>query len=208
MVRPASEEQMRYFRAWISTVAAVVLLPACAFIDNEIQLEYQEIASAQQDQSKKGTIFLSLFNDDRSDKSKVGVIRNTYGMVTASVLTKDDPAIWVSNSLAGNLKKVGYKVETVEKEFTPTKDQFYMYGNIIKIFSNPNMGFFTITVNGDVQAFVKAKYNGRETQEMISGHSDTESLISTGGDLHKGVLNEALLDFTQKVMAWLERLRN
>ena len=43
---------------------------------------------------------------------------------------------------------------------------------------------------------------------MIAGHKEETSIVSSGGEMHKGVLNQALADFVAKVSAWIEKLRN
>ncbi len=195
-------------RRFFFVIVASIFFPACAFVDNEVQLEYQNVPGIAVGALKQGTIYLSLFEDRRIDKTKIGVIRNGYGMETAKVLTKDDPAIWVSNTLKGNLERIGYKVDTVEKGFSPGQGQFYLSGNITKVYSDPKVGFFVITVHGDVEALLQAEYNGRKTQEMIAGHTEETSMVTTGGEMHKGVLNQARADFVVKVSAWIEKLKN
>ena len=198
---------MNRLRGLFCVIAASILMPACAFVDNEVQLEYQSVAAIPTGGSNAGTIYVSLLEDERADKTKVGVIRNGYGMETAKVLTKDAPAIWVSNTLKGNLERSGYKVETVEKGFSPMPDQFYLSGSLSKVYSDPQMGFWAVTIKGDVQAFMRAQFNEKSTQKLITGWSEETSLFTTGGELHKGVLNKAVSDFVVNVLAWLAKLK-
>lgn len=194
-------------RLLISAFLAIAT-QACAFIDNEVQLEYQSVTGLAPNPGNTRVIFLSLIEDSRPDKTRVGVIRNGYGMETANVLSKDDVRVWVSNTLKGNLEQAGYTVRTVEGAFTPTDGQFHLSGEIIRAYSDPRMGFFTITVQGDVQAAMQAEFLGRRTNKLIVGQYSEESLVSSGGDMHKRVLNSALLDFVQKVMLWLNELKS
>ena len=198
---------MKSLRRFCFLIIASVFVPACAFVDNEVQLEYLNVPGVSSGGLKTGTVYMSLLEDERVDKTKVGVIRNAYGMETAKVLTKDQPAIWVTNTLKGNLESAGYKVETVEKGFSPAKDQFYLSGSLSKVFSNPEMGFWAVTLKGDVQAHMRAEFGGKSTQKLISGHSEEVSMLSTGGELHKGILNKAISDFVVNVLAWLAKLK-
>lgn len=198
---------MRAQRLLIVALMAVTA-QACAFIDNEVQLEYQFVARSTPNPSNTRVIFLSLIEDSRPDKSQLGVIRNAYGMETAKVLSKDDARIWVSNTLKGNFEQAGYTVRAVDEAFFPSANQFHLSGELIKAYSDPQMGFFTITVRGDVQATMQAEYQGRRSRKLIAGQYAEESLISTGGDLHKRVLNNALSDFVRKVMLWLDELKS
>jgi hypothetical protein len=197
---------MRASRFFAVTLVAIAA-QACAFIDNEVQLEYQSVAGLTPTPGNAQVIYLSLLNDSRTEKARVGVIRNGYGMETASVLSKDDARIWVSNTLKGNLEQAGYAVRTVETTFAPTANQFHLSGDLVSVYSDPRMGFFTITVQGDVQAAMQAEFQGRKTSKLIVGQYSEESLVSTGGDLHKRILNNALLDFVKKAMLWLDELK-
>lgn len=198
---------MRFVKAAFIGMMALVGLSACAFVDNQVQLEAQQVADLPAGTGNGSTIFLALLEDSRTDKAKVGVIRNGFGAETAAVNTADKPAIWVSNSLKSNLEKAGYKVETVDGGFRPSGDQFLLSGNLIRAFSDPQVGFWGFTLKGDVQAIMKAEVGGRTTQATIAGQHEQMSMVSTGGEMHKGVLNGALQDFVRKVVAWLGELR-
>lgn len=198
---------MRAQRSLIVALMAITA-QACALTDNEVQLEYQSVAGLIPNPNNTRVVFLSLIDDSRPDKSRLGVIRNAYGMETAKVLSKDDARIWVSNTLKGNLEQAGYTVRAVDGAFVPSANQFHLSGELIKAYSDPQMGFFTITMRGDVQATMQAEYQGRRSRKLIAGQSEEESLIATGGDLHKRVLNNALSDFIRKVMLWLDELKS
>lgn len=191
----------------LMVVLLAISAQACALIDNEVQLEYQSVAGLTPNPNNTRVVFLSLLEDSRPDKSRLGVIRNAYGMETAKVLSKDDARIWVSNTLKGNLEQAGYTVRAVDGAFVPSANQFRLSGELIKAYSDPQMGFFTITMRGDVQATMQAEYQGRQSRKLVVGQYEEESLLSTGGDLHKRVLNSALEDFVRKVMAWLDELK-
>jgi hypothetical protein len=201
------KDKLVFIRKLLFIVLLSSYLPACAFVDNEVQLEYQEVANITKTSDDLGIIYLGLFEDARTDRSRIGVIKNAYGMETAKVLSKDDPVVWISNTLKGNLQRKGYSVETVKKGFAPAEDQFFLTGKITKVMSDPKMGFWTIDVTGNVDAIVQANYGGRQKERVISGQSVTTSMLSTGGDLHKGVLNGAIADFVTKVISWLDELK-
>lgn len=198
---------MRALRVLIVALTAMAA-QACALVDNEVQLEYQAVAGLTSSSGNARVIFLSLIEDSRPDKSRVGVIRNGYGMETAKVLSKDDASVWVSNTLKGNLEQVGYTVRAVDADFVPSANQLHLSGQLIKTYSDPQIGFLSITMRGDVQATMQAEYLGRRSRKLIVGQYEEESLISTGGDLHKRVLNNALSDFVRKAVLWLDELKS
>ena len=115
---------MKFLRSRVVILLIATLLPACAFVDEHVQLEYQDLPAVSNSAANQGTIFLSLFEDQRADKSKIGVVKNGYGMETAKVLTDDNPAVWITNTLKGNLERTGYKVSSVKKDSLQLETSF------------------------------------------------------------------------------------
>ena len=49
-------------------------------------------------------------DDARVDSERIGAVRNTYGIVTASILTEDNIAIWAHDAIRTELEALGYAV--------------------------------------------------------------------------------------------------
>tara|TARA_E500000331_G_C17035595_1_gene617143 strand:- start:83 stop:685 length:603 start_codon:yes stop_codon:yes gene_type:complete len=190
-------------------IRLVLILPvsACAFVDNQIQLEFEAPSATEGATGNGETLVLALFKDQRSDKLKIGVIKNGYGMETAKVLTKDDPAVWISNAIKSTLEAEGYSVESVPAGGTPPSNRLQLSGTVTKVYSEPKMGFWTATITGDVEALIQAQFRGQTTSKLIAGRSEETSMITTGGDLHKRVLTSALDAFIKNFMSWFHSLR-
>ena len=90
-------------------LAAALTLSGCAFGTRYVDLSYPpekqvEFATAATETRMPGgpypgTVALAVW-DKRAEQDRVGNIRNTMGMDTASVLTDDNVSIWVHDALA------------------------------------------------------------------------------------------------------------
>lgn len=195
-----------------SILKAIVLLllaatlPACAFVDNEVQLEQQDFTGLKPGTGVGRTVYLTLLEDKRIDKTKVGIVKNGFGMETAKVLTKDDPAIWVSNSLKTNMIKAGYQVHTVNKRYQPSGNDILLTGKLTNVRAEPQLGILVPSILARVDTTMQARVNGKVKFRSISGMKEENVMVATGGDTFKGVLNMALQDYMKNFFDWLEEL--
>lgn len=89
----------------------VAFLPACAFGDRKIALEYEvEGGYAQTGAGFEDPIIILDFDDARP-QPEYGDVRNGLGMVTAKVLAEGQSGgLWIANALAAELQARGYEV--------------------------------------------------------------------------------------------------
>ena len=100
-------------------LAAALTQSGCAFGTRYVDLSYPpenqvEFATAEAETGMRsgpypGTVALAIW-DKRAEQDRVGNIRNTMGMDTASVLTDDNVSIWVHDAIAAELNSLGYRV--------------------------------------------------------------------------------------------------
>jgi len=94
-------------------------LTGCAFGTRQTELSYPPsanngglIASAEASEANLLTsrnIILKV-TDDRSEKSRIGNVRNGFGMDTADVVTQSNIEKWVEDALTLELNNAGYRV--------------------------------------------------------------------------------------------------
>ena len=93
-------------------------LVGCAFGTRYVELSYPpekpvEISSPATDPVASGprtpNVILAV-NDARETRDRIGNVRNTYGMDTASILTESNIAVWVHDAIAFELDGLGYQV--------------------------------------------------------------------------------------------------
>jgi hypothetical protein len=95
------------------------LVSGCAFHDRHVALSYPPLSENEGgSQVVEGatpavsapTIVLAEFVDSRTDKSRIGEVRNGFGAHTADVVTQDDVAAWVREAVRFELAEAGYHV--------------------------------------------------------------------------------------------------
>lgn len=98
----------------LASAGLVLTLAACAFGTRQPTLVYPPAsdapASAAAASPKSLPIVLQAFTDARKDKSKVGTVRNGFGMPTADVVPTNNVADWFNAALRTELRKSGYTV--------------------------------------------------------------------------------------------------
>ena len=93
-------------------------IAGCAFGTRYVELSYppqkqvemsstatQPVASGPRTQH----VILAV-NDVRETTDRIGNVRNTLGMDTASILTEDNIAVWVHDAIAFELDRLGYQL--------------------------------------------------------------------------------------------------
>lgn len=92
-------------------LGCTLVLGGCAFGARNATLSYPPAAPAGAVSAPgKGAIALAPIQDVRSDKKKVGTVRNGFGMQTAEVVTADDIPKWIDGALRTELAAAGYQV--------------------------------------------------------------------------------------------------
>lgn len=107
---------MNRFARLLSCASLVLTLSACAFGTRQPTLVYPPAAESGTAQaaraaSPKGLpILIQPFTDARNDRSKVGTVRNGFGMPTADVVPTNNVADWFNSALKTELQNSGYTV--------------------------------------------------------------------------------------------------
>ncbi len=96
-------------------LGATLILGGCALGARNATLSYPPAGTAPAARAAaiapaKGPIALAPIQDVRSDKKKVGTVRNGFGMQTAEVVTSDDIPRWIHGAVRSELAAAGYQV--------------------------------------------------------------------------------------------------
>jgi hypothetical protein len=136
---------------------ALVSLSACAFGTRNVNLVYGDrVTTNVAAPGSRSTVAVARFVDQRTpdEKSRLGWIRNTYGIPTAPVHAKQDPVLWVSDGVARALESRGYRVQRVETaaaESVPT-----ITGAVTRVYS----GMYA-NIDAHVEASVAIQKGGQ-----------------------------------------------
>ena len=153
------------YKSVVSVVfLASVLLGGCAFTDQKVELEFQP--REVNEKAALGSLYFSKLSDARADKSRVGVVKNSWGSETASVRTDQDLTILVSKAIVSELKNIGYKVSTVDINRLDVATGYspeipMISGNLSKLFAEPIVGFWAGDVTGEIQLTLEVKKHNK-----------------------------------------------
>lgn len=105
------------FARLLSLTSLALALSACAFGTRQPTLVYPPAAGAAASAAssaasgpKAVSIVVQPFVDARADKTKVGTVRNGFGMPTADVVPTNNVADWFNGALKTELQRNGYTV--------------------------------------------------------------------------------------------------
>lgn len=186
-------KQLKRMVCGISLMALATLGSGCALTKDYVNLEYtpqQNVAKVEG--ADKVTVTVKL-NDARSTKDKVSCKKNGYGMEMASIISKDDVAMLVSDAIADELRNRGFKVQegnvTVEIELT-------------KFYSDFKIGFWSGSAAAEVACNIQVRQpdgNIHYAKATVGMHRKTGVLVMSGENA-KIALEEALKDAVAKMM--------
>jgi len=93
-------------------------LAGCAFGTRKVNLLYGDrVTTKVADPRGDARVAVARFRDGRpsgESGQRLGWIRDTYGIPTATVVARQDPVLWVSDGVARALESRGYRVERVD----------------------------------------------------------------------------------------------
>ncbi|MCB0324527.1 MAG: hypothetical protein KDD69_13185 [Bdellovibrionales bacterium] len=98
-----------------AVVAAAVVFPTgCAFIDQQVPLAYSPRTLDEQPMTVpfgEGRVAcVTRPMDQRPEQTRLGPVRNLYGMKTANVRPSGDVPLWIQDAIAAELEQAGFKV--------------------------------------------------------------------------------------------------
>ncbi len=186
-------------------VAATVT--GCAFGTRQAPLSYPPAPAGEVRQtaptveaSKNTTIVLEKFNDERTDKSVVGTVRNGFGMRTADVVASKDVAEWVTSAVGTELRAHGYRVVGTAEQDGKSSRVVEVSGSVLNAFCDMYMSY-----TGQVSLLAKVKgRDGELIAKHYSGEGSAGLVMAATGESFGESLALALRDALGKFMADLD----
>lgn len=123
-----------------------VACSGCAFTDVPVALP-TSVATGLSGGDGRQVVIMRNVKDERSTPDKCGIQKNGYNMETAKATCSMEPAAWVSQILATELKAAGFDVvdESAAKASAMRID-----GSVLQVFVEPVIGFSTISLETDI----------------------------------------------------------
>ena len=173
-------------------VLVVSMNSGCAFVGQKIPLEYQNtVYDGNHVQGGAVAVVVPAEPEMKRKKNNnyvIGTVKNSYGMKTADVTTKDSVSAWVANALKKELDSVGFNASIVKSATETTEN--VVETRIIKVWVDQDPGFWTVGAIGEVQLRIVLYHKGNRMKEFdveSRGQGD-RSMISTAGTKEESMM--------------------
>jgi len=189
----------------LALISSIALLSGCAFGTRTAELSYPpeengggliQSAQAQGTELHRSKIVALSVTDERSERNRIGNVRNGFGMDTADVVTKDDIRGWVDDALTKELESAGYEVVRSD-EAGASKDVIGLQAEILKVYCD-----VYFTYDGEVALMVTLDSEDSDTvKKQFEGEGGVGLNWAATGDSYAESLALALQDVIAKLLA-------
>jgi len=185
-------------RVIISVIAAALIFTSgCAFSTANLNVSYDSAKAKVGPLSsvKPMKIVVGGFADKRSEKDKIGYVRNGFGMNTANVLTTRPVPEVVRDAVVAALSKNGHTIVTGDQK------SISLSGSIERFWFESQVNFWTIEFMGtiDVELVIQ---DGRTGQQLFSKRYTGHHNAKMPGGYHKemaDVMNRTLENLVNQI---------
>lgn len=126
----------------------------CAFTDVSLRApEVSEVARKCTGTRPLITL-VTPFEDNRPQKKRCGMKKNSYDMETADVFCGAEPSRYLAGLLAAELDKAGFDVQY--KAASASSEGLHLEGQLLQFFVEPVIGAFTANPEADVYVKLSA----------------------------------------------------
>lgn len=188
----------------IALVASMLVLSGCAFGTRTAMLSYPpsekrggliESAHAEETEATRSRNIALSVTDQRSERERIGNVRNGFGMNTADVVTEDDVAGWVEGALAKELTNAGYHVTRLGETATGN-DVIALRAEIVTVYCD-----VYFTYDGEVSLMVTLEDKDRGTvSKQFSGEGSVGLNWAATSKSYAESLALALQDVISKIL--------
>ena len=190
-------------RFWLALL--VLALPGCALTDVNIKPPDSGLKIPIPGGNQRQLIVIAPFADARQITDRCGVQKGGYGNETARGICQGSPPQWLAEFLARELRASGFTVLSAEDG---RESALKIEGTLLKFFVEPVVGFWSTTVESDLQVkLVATSRTGLRAQRTFFAKGELTSVIWT-----QGIFNDSLADgvrqlLTKMVEAILELMK-
>jgi len=172
----------------------VVAFPGCALTDVRLKPPESGVKTPIPGGNERQVIVAVPFSDARQIKDRCGVQKGGYGNETAKALCVGDPAQWVATFLARELTASGFMVLPADGA---RDSALKVEGVLLKIFAEPVVGFWSTTVETDLEVKLMAtSRTGLHAERTFFVKGELTSVIWP-----QGIFNDSLENGTRALLA-------
>lgn len=197
----------RFRRLALSAAIGAGMLGGCALTTRNATLIYPPassqgavaVAQAATPSAPSGiTIAVLPFVDQRSDKTKVGDVRNGFGMKLAPIRTVNSVPEWVRDAVALELKNAGYNAAT---STTVADSSLAVEGDILNVRADAYLSY-----GGTVELLIRLRKGGRELiRHTYAGKGSAGTSWGATAKSYAQSLALALADALRQIVPDVER---
>lgn len=150
--------------------ALALLTSGCALMNQHVELHGLTPVQAPNTAPRRA-VLVDLY-DARADPSRVGVVKNGWGLETAIVFSDDDVAAVLSESLAAALTAGGWTVTHAPAGApvpTPKGDDWVVSGWVRSVMSEPSVGLWAIDLLAEAELTLEVHTVNRVYRRTVRG---------------------------------------
>lgn len=180
---------------WLGLAVLLAMLSGCALEDVRLKPPTSGLKTPIPGGNQRQVIVAVPFADARQITNRCGMQKGGYGNETANALCQGEPAQWIAAFLASELKASGFSVLPAEEGARDSA--LKVEGVLLKIFAEPVVGFWSTTVETDLNVkLVATSRTGLRAERTFFVKGELTSVIWT-----QGIFNDSLEDGTRALLA-------
>lgn len=181
-------------RGGLGLAFLVLILSGCALTDVRLKPPTSGLKTPIPGGNQRQVIVTVPFSDARAIKARCGMQKGGYGNETANAVCQGDPAEWIAGLLASELTASGFTVLPTEDGARDTA--LKVEGVLLKIFAEPVVGFWTTTVETDLNVrLVATSRTGLRAERTFFVKGELQSVIWP-----QGIFNDSLENGTRELL--------
>lgn len=126
----------------------------CAFTDVPLDLPTGGFQTLVLDGRGRHVLVAVPFTDAREIRDRCGMQKNGYNVDTANAICQSAPNVWIAQLLVEQLRSAGFVV--LEEGHDDQADALRIEGSLIKIFVEPVLGMWSISLEADLSVKLHA----------------------------------------------------
>jgi hypothetical protein len=191
---------------WAGLAALLVALPGCALQDVRLKPPATGLKTSIPGGNQRQVIVTAPFADARQITHRCGMQKGGFGNETADAVCQGEPVQWIAALLASELKASGFTV--LPAEGNARASALKIEGVLLKIFAEPVVGFWTTTVETDLNVrLVVTSGTGLRAERTFFVKGELTSVIWPQGIFNDSLENGARELLAQMVNAILELMK-
>jgi len=191
---------------WVRLGVLLSTLSGCALTDVNVKPPSSGLKTPIPGGSQRQIIVTAPFADSREIKSRCGVQKGGYGNETAVAVCQGEPAQWLADLLAIELKASGFTV--LPTDAGARDSALKLDGVLLKVFAEPVVGAWSTNVETDMNVrLVATSKTGLKAERNFFVKGELQSIIWTQGIFNDSVEHGAH-DLLKKMVEAILELMN